>query len=134
MGGVSLSDRMVSSVSYLTMGMFSIIWLVFVNLTNRRMTPFVVFNLYQAIVLSVMIAVLTLLYQIAVNILIVVPFLNILVKKFDIFFNQTPIYFGCTISGFIMAVLILYLIILCIIGRRPYIPYISNIVNGNFGG
>lgn len=134
MNGVNISDRIVSSLSYITMGIFALIWLVFVNLTRRRMTSFVTFNLYQSIFLSVVLAVISLLYSIALNILVVIPFLGTLAKKFDLFFNQTPIYLGHTISSFIVSMLLIYLIILCLTGRRPYLPYISNIVNGNFGG
>ncbi len=134
MGGVSLSDRIISSISYLTMGIFSIIWIIFVNLTKKRMTPFVVFNLYQAIFLSIALAIISMIYSIAINILVVVPILGTLVKKIDLFFNQTPLYFGYTITGAVVTILLFYLIILCLIGRRPHLPYISNIVNGNFGG
>lgn len=134
MSGVSLLDRIVSSLSYCTMGIFGVIWIIFANLTKRRMTSFVVFNLYQSIFISVALAVISLLYSIAINILVVIPFLGVLAKKFDLFVNQTPIYFGYTISGFIVALLVVYLTVLCLMGRRPHIPYISNVVNGNFGG
>ncbi len=132
--GVSLTDRIVSVLAYYTCGIFSIIWLIFANVTNRSITPFLSFNLYQAIFLSVALAVISLIYSIAVNILSVVPFVGALVEKFVVFFNQTPLYFGFTISGFIVTLLLSYLAIMSLLERRPYLPLISNIINSNFGG
>ena len=134
MSKVCISDRLVSAVSYYTCGIFSIIWIIFSNITNKRITPFLTFNLYQAIFLSVALAVISLIYSIAINILAVVPFVNILVKKFDLFFNQTPIYFVFTLSGLIVTTILTYLAILSLMGRRPHIPLISDMINHNFGG
>ena len=69
-----------------------------------------------------------------VNILSVVPFIGKLVKSFHIFFNLTPVYFGFTITGFIVTLFLIYLSILSLLGIRPYIPLISDIINTNFGG
>ncbi|MBQ8475455.1 hypothetical protein IJ531_00170 [bacterium] len=134
MGGVSLTDRLVSALSYYTCGIFSIIWIVFANVTNKRMTPYLTFNLYQAIFLSVALAVISLIYSIAANILVVIPFLGGMVKSFNLFFNQTPLYFGFTLSGFIVTLILTYLALFSLLGKRPYIPLISDIINTNFGG
>ena len=134
MSGVSLTDRVVSLLAYFTLGIFSIIWIIFANITNRRITPFLTFNLYQAIFLSVALAVISLVYSIAVNILYVVPFIGSLVEKFDLFVNRTPIYNSFTLSGLIVTILLTYLAILSLMGKRPHIPLISNVINCYFGG
>ena len=134
MRGVNFSDRIISILSYCTFGIFSIIWIVFVNIKQKRVTPFLNFNMYQAIFLSVALSAFSLIYSIAINLLAVVPFIGNIAKKFDIFFNQTPMYFGYTVSGLIITLLLIYLSALCFMGRRPYIPVISNMIDANFGG
>ncbi|MBR1616739.1 hypothetical protein IJ670_01160 [bacterium] len=131
---VSITDRVVSSISYFTFGIFSLVWIIFANLTRRSITPFLNFNLYQAIFISVALACFSLIYQIGINLLSIIPFVGKMVVAFDIFFNSTPIYYGFTLSSLIIALLLSYLIIMSLIGIRPYIPVISDIINGTFGG
>jgi len=134
MGGVSITDRIVSVLAYYTCGIFSIIWIIYANVTNKRITPFLIFNLYQAIFLSVALAVVSLIYSISANILSVIPLIGGLVRRFDVFFNQTPLFFGFTISGLVVTIVLTYLAVMSLTGKRPYIPLISDVINCNFGG
>ena len=134
MKGVSISDRLFSALAYGTCGVFSLVLIIAANIMKKRMTPFLIFNLYQAIFLSVVLYIFSIVYSIAVNILSVIPFIGSLAKGFDLFFNQTPLYFGCTLSGFVVALIIIYLIVFSLFGRRPHIPMVSDLINGNFGG
>ena len=132
--GVSFSDRIVSILAYYTFGIFSIIWIVFANITKKRITPYLLFNLYQAIFVSVVLAVISLLYSIAINFLSVIPFIGKIAVWFDTFFNSNPFYFSFTISGLLVTLLVLYFSVICLIGKRPYLPVVSDIINTNFGG
>ena len=115
----SIKDRIISILAYFTFGFFSLIWLIFAYLTKKRSTPFLMFNLYQAIFVSLVFAVLSLVYEIA--------------NAFHLFFVATPIYFGTSISGMLVTLLILYFALACLIGKRPYIPLVSEIIKENFG-
>ena len=134
MRGVSLQDRIVSALAYFTCGIMSLIWIVYANFTRKQITPFLSFNLYQAIFLSLALTVISLVYSIAVNILAVIPVIGKMAQWFDIFFNGTPVYFGTTISGCIVIVLLFYLILVSLMGRRPYLPLITDVMHSNFGG
>lgn len=134
MNKVALSDRLISILAYYTFGMFSLIWLVFANLTKKRISPFLSFNLYQAIFISVILAIISLLYSIAINFMIAIPFVGKLASAFDIFFNKTPLYFSFTVSGLIVTILITYLSFRALIGAKSYIPFVSEIIKENFGG
>lgn len=129
----SILDRLVSILSYFTFGIFSIVWIIFANVVGKPISQFLNFNLYQAIFLSVALAVLSLIYSIGINLLSVVPFIGSIAKGFDLFFNQTPIYYTFTMSGFLVSLLILYLSILSLLGKRPYLPIVSDIIKANFG-
>ena len=127
-------DRIISILAYFTFGIFSIIWIVFANMTRKTMSSFLIFNLYQAIFISVVLAVISLIYSIAINLLSVIPFIGNFARWFDVFFNQTPLYFTFTISGLIISMLVLYLSIMSLLGKKAYLPIVSEIISSNFGG
>ena len=131
---ISATDKVVSVLAYSTFGIFSIIWIVFANMTKRTINSFLSFNLYQAIFISVVLAVISLVYSIAINLLSVIPLIGNLAKWFDVFFNQTPLYFSFTISGLIVTILVTYLSAMSLLGKKPYIPLVSETININFGG
>ncbi len=134
MASVSIGDRLVSALSYCTWGIFSLIWLIFANITKKHITPFLNFNIYQSIVLSIALAVISLIYSIAINILAAIPFLGKLAVWFDLFFNHNPVFHSFTVSGLLVTILLIYLVLLVLSGRRPHLPLISDMINGNFGG
>ena len=130
----TMLDRIISILCYYTFGMFSIIWIIFAHVSRKKISSFLSFNLYQAIFVSIILAVISLLYGIAFNLLSVIPFIGKVVVWLDLFFNQTPIYFTFTISGLLITILVLYLSLPCLLGRRPIVPLVSDIVKANFGG
>ena len=130
---ISFKERVVSILSYCTFGIFSLVWIVYANLTKERISPFLNFNLYQAIFISVVLAVLSLLYGIAIDFLQLIPFVGKLAHSFNVFFNLTPLYFGCTISGFLVSFLVLYLSLMSLFGKRAYLPMVSDVIKNNFG-
>ncbi len=131
---VRFSDRIISILAYFTFGIFSIIWIVFANLTKKTMSSFLVFNLYQAIFISVVLAVISLLYSISINLISVIPLIGNFAEWFDVFFNQTPLYFTFTISGLLVTILVMYLSLMSLFGKKPYLPMVSDVISSNFGG
>lgn len=130
----SLSDRIVSVLAYFTFGIFSIIWIVYANIVKKPISSFLGFNLYQGIFISVVFAVISLIYSIAINLLSLIPFIGKIALGFDIFFNQTPLYFTFTISGLIVTLIVTYLSVMSLLGKKPYIPIVSDVVRTGFGG
>ena len=127
-------DRIVSILAYYTFGIFSIIWIIYANVTKKRISAFLSFNLYQAIFVSVCLAVISLIYGIAINFISVLPFVGNLARTFDLFFNQTPLYFTFSVSGLLVTILTTYLAIMSLLGKKPYLPVVSDIITSNFGG
>ncbi len=130
----SLLDRIISFISYYTFGIFSIIWIIFANLTGRKISPFLSYNIYQAIFISVILAMISLIYDIAINFMSVIPIVGNIVKNIHLFLNATPLYFGFTITGFIVTIFISILAIVSLFGKRPKVPFVSDIIKSSFGG
>lgn len=130
---ISSGDKLISCLSYLTMGMFGLIWMIYANLAHKRMEYFLYFNICQAIFISLLLVVISVVYNILIQLLIALPFVGNLAEKFNIFFNGTPIYHTYTLSGFIVVCLLVYLCVCSIFAKLPFIPFVSKIIKENLG-
>ena len=131
---ISLTDKIVSVLTYYTFGIFGLIWLVYAYLAKKSINSFCMFNIYQSIFISVMLYIISLLWGIAIGFISVVPLIGKFMVSLDIFINQTPMYFSFTLSGFVLMVFLSYLAVLSFLGKKPFIPYVSNVIRSNFGG
>ena len=131
---ISLTDKIVSVLTYYTFGIFGLIWLVYAYLAKKSINSFCIFNIYQSIFISVILYIISLLWGIAIGFISVVPLIGKFMVSLDIFINQTPMYFSFTLSGFVLMVFLSYLAVLSFLGRKPFVPYVSNIIRSNFGG
>lgn len=127
-----LIERIICALSYLTFGIAGVVWIIICAVMKNPLSSFSAYNIYQSIFFSIFIYILSLICSIAVGLLGVVPIIGKLTNTFVIFFTQTPIYFGYTLSGLIIFVLVCYLALFALIGRYPYIPFISEIIGSNF--
>ena len=130
----NISDRIVSGITYFTFGIFGIIWLIYVNVAKKQMSPFVLFNIMQSCFITVLLAVIGYAYSIILNLILAIPVIGNMFKNFDLFFNGTPIYLGYSVSGLFMTILTFYLIIFSLLGKRPFVPFISPIIKANVRG
>ena len=46
---ISLTDKIVSVLTYYTFGIFGLIWLVYAYLAKKSINSFCIFNIYQSI-------------------------------------------------------------------------------------
>ena len=127
-----IQDRIISIISYFTFGFFSIIWIIIANVFRKPISSFLGFNLYQAIFISIVLAILSLVYSIALGLMGAIPIIGNIARAFDIFFNQTPIYYTFTLSGLCVTMLLCYVSIMSLLGFKAYIPAISDIIEQNF--
>ena len=77
--------------------------------------------------------ILSFVYGIFVNIMSVLPFAGKFVILADGYIFREPIVFGCTLAGLVLLILKIYLIINCLMYKKPYIPFVSDIIKANFG-
>lgn len=129
---VQLMERIISALSYITFGIAGVIWVIVSYIAKNRMSQFCSFNVYQSIFFSFFLYILTLICGIAAGLLSAVPFLGKIINDFTLFFAQTPIYFGYTLWGLIIFVIVCYLSIFALLGKYPYLPFISDVIGSNF--
>lgn len=125
---LELSDKLISSFSYLTVGWVGFIWVIICAITGRRMKPFVRYNVFQSIFIGVITAIIKILFSITFNVVMIIPFINKIIGFLVFYTIQAQLIFGFSLLKFAFILLIVYLAWHAFIGRYSEIPWISKAV------
>lgn len=123
-------ERVVASLSYLTMGMAGFIWLIVSLFTNARLKPFLQYHIFQSIFISLGFTVLSLFIGFVSNILSFIPLINKLVAQIGFLLNM-PLLFGYSLIQIVIYSVLIYLAGTSFLGKYSYIPWISDIIGQN---
>ncbi|MCR4880370.1 MAG: hypothetical protein K6A44_00230 [bacterium] len=132
-----MPERILSALAYLTFGTIGLVLMIVSVISKTSLKPFVRFNSYQAILIGFLfffIQTTYLLIDSIFQLLGLIPFIG----RFIYSFFQAVIYYlmgfpvclGFSILATIVIATIVYLTILALMGKLPYIPYISNAIKG----
>lgn len=131
----SMPERVLSALAYLTLGTVGIILIITSAIIKTNLKPFVKFNVYQSILLGAIFTFIQLTYQVISGIfelIGLIPFLGSFINSFVQFIlyyiMKFPILFGFSLLASIIIGTIIYLTTLSMMGKLPYIPYISRII------
>lgn len=125
-----LIEKIIASLSYLTMGFVGFFWLLLAIFTKNNLRPFLKYHIFQSIFLSIAYFLASALLGLIMNILSIIPLVNQLVLQLTFYFNAPFIFNFSTIQIAVYAV-ILYLVITCCQGQLSYLPFISEIIEAN---
>ena len=129
----TLSDKLMSVLSYLSFGMLGLVWLIIAKLRKKNINYYLYFNICQAIFLSILLTIISLFYDIAIGFMSELPFIGKFAQKFYIFFNQKVIFLDCSFSALLIFALLIYLSFFSLIVKVPKLPFITSIIQENFG-
>lgn len=125
-----LIERIIASLSYITMGMVGFIWLIIGLFTKASLKPFLKYHIFQSIFISLGFAVLSIFVGWVSNILSFIPFINKLVAQINFLLNM-PLIFDYSILQTVIYVFLIYLAVTSFAGKFSYIPWISDIIDQN---
>lgn len=123
-------ERIVSALTYPTMGMIGFIWLILGLITRARLRPFAQYHIFQSIFLSIAYVIVSILLGVASNILSVIPLINKLTAQI-IFWLNMPAIFGYSLIQAIIYTVLAYLAVTAFMGKYSYLPWVSNIIKEN---
>lgn len=123
-------ERIVAGLSYLTMGLVGFIWLIIGLLRQSNLTKFLQYHIFQSIFISIGYVLLCLILGFVLNVLSMIPILNIVAAQIALFFNM-PIIFGYSIIQTAIYILLFYLAITAFMGLHSRIPFVSDIIEEN---
>lgn len=124
---VNLPDRILSFATYITGGGIGVLWLIFCALTSRRISKFLMFNIYQSAFLALFLFLAKVLLVCIYNILILIPFIKILV---NIIYKTLfiPIFYTFSPVDILIYTVFVYLSVCSILGVIGRLPFISKII------
>ena len=125
-----LIERIIASLSYMTMGMVGFIWLIIGLFTKASLKPFLKYHIFQSIFISLGFAVLSKFVGWVSNILSFIPLINKLVAQINFLLNM-PLIFDYSILQTVIYVFLIYLAVTSFAGKFSYIPWISDIIDKN---
>lgn len=129
---VSIFDRLLSFISYLTVGGVGIFVLILMYFRKRTPSRFLRFNVYQAIFISLLFFVISMGFELLFKFLSYIPFLNYLVAQISFLFNR-PVLFDYSAIQVFMIGLVFYMAGVSLLGRLPRVYWVSNIIDKSAG-
>lgn len=120
-------ERIVSALTYPTMGLIGFIWLLLGVFTHAKLRAFTQYHIYQSIFLVIAYAIVAILLGIITNILSVIPLINKLVAQIAFWLNM-PAIFGYSLIQACIYSVIIYLTITAFMGQYSYLPWVSDII------
>lgn len=123
-------ERIVAGLTYPTFGLIGFVWLILGLFTNAKLRPFMQYHIFQSIFISIALVLLGMLLEYILNILAVIPIVNIIVLNIIMFLNS-PVLFNYSIIQIVIGAALLYCGITAFLGIRTYIPFVSEIIDRN---
>ena len=123
-----LIEKLVSCLTYPTMGMIGFIWLILGLFTKSEFSYFTKFHIYQSIFLSIGYFLLSWIVAFLSNILSYIPILNRLTAQVTYYFNM-PSILGFSLLQIVVYGIITYLAVFALLGKLSYLPYVSEIIS-----
>ena len=127
---VSLGDRIVSFLSYVTAGWFGMIFCIIVYLRKKVPSHFVRYNVFQSIFVSILFFVLSFGLGLILKFLSYIPFLNYLVATITFQFNR-PVLFDYSLVQVFIIGLAVYMALISFMGRLPRVYWVSKIIDSS---
>lgn len=134
-----MPERIISALAYLTFGTVGMIMLIVAGLLKISLKPFVKFNTWQAIFIGLLFAFVQLTYNIFAmffQLLQYIPFIGNILNSFFQFIvyylMSFPIFMGFSILASVIILMIVYLTVLSLMGKLPYLPFISKTIKRLF--
>lgn len=130
---VNLLEKIISILSYMTMGIVGLIWIIIAYANKKSLKYFLMYNISQSMVIAILLAILKLVLDIVLSILAVIPFISYITAIFNyiISIKIIRIYglgLSFTLFELLVFILLSYIIAGIFIGRIFYIPMLTSLM------
>ena len=127
--GISITDRIIAVISYLTLGLAGMIWFIVNHLFIKKpINKFLMYNLVQSFILSIIYAIFVYAYGIIAGLLFRLPLIGKLLYIIHVFVCETPIFYTMSLINFVLIIFFIYLSVFASLGQLPKIPYVTDMV------
>lgn len=128
---VSPIEKIISSLSYLSMGIVGMFWIILAYSMKRTLRYFLMYNIAQSMLISIFYAIICMVGYIIFKITEIIPFLKYISASINFFISVKIVSilgFSLSILQLILFLLFMYIISGIIVGRIFYVPFLSQIM------
>ena len=124
------AEKVISILSYFTMGIAGLIWILIAYFLNKRLKFFLMYNAYQSILIAIFLALMNLIFNIIFQIMAILPGFNKIAININIFLQNRINIFALSfnITETVVFLLLLYISIGVTAGRIFYVPVLTTIM------
>ena len=123
----SIVEKFISVGSYITLGLIGMIWFIANFLVIKQpMSKFLMYNIIQSFILSIIYAIFITAYNIFIDILMAIPFIGGLFRFLNNLLFGTPVFSTMSLMNFLIFAFVIYLSIFPIFGKLPFVPFVTN--------
>ncbi len=128
---ISPIEKIISIISYPTMGIAGLIWYIIACFLHRKLRYFLMYNITQSIIIAIFLAVIKLLSDLILPLISMIPFVDIIAACINFILSikvlTIPIlHLSFSIFQIFLNLLFLYIITGIILGRIFYIPSLTD--------
>ena len=125
-------EKIISVLSYITMGIAGLIWIIIAYIYKRHIKYFLMYNIIQSMVIAILLAIFKLIMS--MPILSLIPFFFFISAILNYILSIKIIRFyslGLSFSffEFVIFIILIYIIIGVCIGRVFYVPFLTKLIN-----
>ena len=126
---VSPIEKIISILSYFTMGIIGLVWLLIAHFAKKKIRYFLMYNIIQSMVIAILLAILKLTLNIIFSVLALIPFINIITAKLNYIMSVRILILPIFNLSFNIIEIIIHLIFGVIMGRIFFVPYLTNFIS-----
>ncbi len=126
-------EIIVSVLSYITMGIIGLIWVLLAVLSKRKLKYFMMYNIAQSMIISMLLVLLRLFFELVCIILSKIPILDIVAGLLNFIISVkiiviNPLHMSFNAIQLIVFIFLIYIIVGVISGKLFYIPWLTNVM------
>lgn len=128
----SIMERLISAATYI-FPLIGFVFIIIAVLMKKDMKPFLKFHIYQSIFIAFALWLLVTGLGFALGLVSYIPVVKNIVSMITFYLNL-PLFFGFSVITLVYFIFLVYLITGALIGRKSYVPWVSDIISVNLRG
>lgn len=127
---IAPAEKVISILSYFTMGIAGLIWILIAYFLNKRLKFFLMYNAVQSMVISIFLALLNLVFNIIFQIMALIPGFNKIAINITIFLQHRINIFSLSFNlvETVVFLLLFYISAGVLAGRIFYVPVLTTVM------
>ena len=128
----SILERLISAATYV-FPLIGFVFIIIAVLMKKDMKLFLKFHIYQSIFIAFALWLLVTGLGFALGLVSYIPVVKNIVSMITFYLNL-PLFFGFSVITLVYFIFLVYLITGALIGRKSYVPWVSDIISVNLRG